>query len=124
MEWVSLVNVARSEHVRGTYGVGHYEVTTDYTDDQFTLTIDRCHFEQEYTPAMSPNVHCDDSGAGAVTLFLCGDVMTGRGIDQILPHPSLPELHEYYARSACLYIKLAESVHGEIPTPIEFLFLG
>ena len=47
MEWVSLVNVARSEHVRGTYGVGHYEVTTDYTDDQFTLTIDRCHFEQE-----------------------------------------------------------------------------
>jgi poly-gamma-glutamate capsule biosynthesis protein CapA/YwtB (metallophosphatase superfamily) len=27
----------------------------------------------------------------SVTLFLCGDVMTGRGIDQILPHPA--ELH-------------------------------
>jgi poly-gamma-glutamate synthesis protein (capsule biosynthesis protein) len=22
-----------------------------------------------------------------VTLFLCGDVMLGRGIDQVLPHP-------------------------------------
>ena len=26
----------------------------------------------------------------AVRLFLCGDVMTGRGIDQILPHPCEP----------------------------------
>ena len=23
-----------------------------------------------------------------LTLFLCGDVMTGRGIDQVLPHPA------------------------------------
>ena len=23
-----------------------------------------------------------------VSLVLCGDVMTGRGIDQVLPHPS------------------------------------
>jgi poly-gamma-glutamate synthesis protein (capsule biosynthesis protein) len=26
------------------------------------------------------------------TLFLCGDVMTGRGVDQILPHPSPPQM--------------------------------
>ena len=38
--------------------------------------------------------------AGAVTLFLCGDVMTGRGIDQILPHPGEPHLYEPYMRSA------------------------
>ncbi len=25
-----------------------------------------------------------------IMLFLCGDVMTGRGIDQVLPHPSQP----------------------------------
>jgi len=31
-------------------------------------------------PAASPSV--------SLTLFLCGDVMTGRGIDQVLPHPS------------------------------------
>ena len=29
-----------------------------------------------------------------VKIFLCGDVMTGRGIDQILPYPSNPELKE------------------------------
>ena len=28
-----------------------------------------------------------------ITLFLCGDVMTGRGIDQVLPHPGRPRLH-------------------------------
>ena len=32
----------------------------------------------------------------AITLFLCGDVMTGRGIDQVLPHPGDPRLHEPY----------------------------
>ena len=29
-----------------------------------------------------------------VTLFLAGDVMTGRGIDQILPHPGDPRTFE------------------------------
>ena len=28
--------------------------------------------------------------ADDVQLFLAGDVMTGRGVDQILPHPSPP----------------------------------
>src|ERR1700682_4474625 len=32
--------------------------------------------------------------ADSIRLFLCGDVMTGRGIDQVLPHPSDPRLHE------------------------------
>jgi len=27
-----------------------------------------------------------------ITLFLCGDVMTGRGIDQVLPHPLIRPL--------------------------------
>jgi poly-gamma-glutamate capsule biosynthesis protein CapA/YwtB (metallophosphatase superfamily) len=31
---------------------------------------------------------------GLVTLFLCGDVMLGRGVDQVLPHPEDPELRE------------------------------
>lgn len=44
----------------------------------------------------------------AVTLFLCGDVMTGRGIDQILPHPGKPHLFEAYMRSALGYVALAE----------------
>jgi poly-gamma-glutamate synthesis protein (capsule biosynthesis protein) len=50
-----------------------------------------------------------------ITLFLCGDVMTGRGIDQILTHPSDPAIHEYYAHSALGYVTLAESANGAIP---------
>jgi poly-gamma-glutamate capsule biosynthesis protein CapA/YwtB (metallophosphatase superfamily) len=55
---------------------------------------------------------------GSVTLFLGGDVMTGRGIDQVLPRPSRPELHEDYIRSALDYVELAERAHGRIPQPV------
>ena len=54
------------------------------------------------------------TSSDAVTLFLCGDVMTGRGIDQILPHPGNPRLFESYVRSAQDYIALAE--HGVVLT--------
>jgi poly-gamma-glutamate synthesis protein (capsule biosynthesis protein) len=52
-----------------------------------------------------------------VTLFLCGDVMIGRGIDQILEHPSKPELHEPHVRSALEYLGLAEQASGPIERP-------
>ena len=52
---------------------------------------------------------------GTVRLFLCGDVMTGRGIDQILPHPCDPALHEGYVQSAIDYVRLAEQLNGLIP---------
>ena len=32
--------------------------------------------------------------AEPISMFLGGDVMTGRGIDQVLPHPGDPALHE------------------------------
>ena len=54
-----------------------------------------------------------------LTLFLCGDVMTGRGIDQILPHPGAPEIHEPYVCDARDYIALAEQVSGCIPRAVE-----
>ncbi len=53
--------------------------------------------------------------ARRVTLFLAGDVMLGRGIDQILPHPGDPRLHESHAASAEVYVGLAEMAHGPIP---------
>jgi poly-gamma-glutamate synthesis protein (capsule biosynthesis protein) len=58
-----------------------------------------------------------------VTLFLCGDVMTGRGIDQILPHPSRPHLFEPYVRSARDYVNLAEAVTGPIHQPVDFAYI-
>ena len=57
-----------------------------------------------------------------VRLFLCGDVMTGRGVDQVLPHPGLPGLHESAARSALRYVELAERSAGPIPRPVAYAY--
>ena len=37
-----------------------------------------------------------------MTLFLCGDVMTGRGVDQILAHPSGHQIFEPTGELAAL----------------------
>jgi poly-gamma-glutamate capsule biosynthesis protein CapA/YwtB (metallophosphatase superfamily) len=55
----------------------------------------------------------------SVRLFLCGDVMTGRGIDQVLPDPCDPVLHESYAESAVDYVHLAETANGPIPRHVD-----
>ncbi|HEX8011068.1 MAG TPA: CapA family protein [Casimicrobiaceae bacterium] len=69
---------------------------------------------------MSQTLGISGGNANAVTLFLAGDVMTGRGIDQILPHPSRPELYEPYVRSAREYVRLAERTSGPIARPVDF----
>ncbi|CAN0626172.1 putative polyglutamine synthesis accessory protein MT0602 [Burkholderia multivorans] len=56
-----------------------------------------------------------EARGGCVRLFLCGDVMTGRGIDQILPHPGNPALYETVCRSARDYVRLAERANGRLP---------
>jgi poly-gamma-glutamate synthesis protein (capsule biosynthesis protein) len=55
-----------------------------------------------------------------VRLALCGDVMTGRGVDQILPYPGDPTLHERHVQDARQYVGLAEAVNGPIPRPVDF----
>ena len=67
-----------------------------------------------------------DSGsvtADGVTLFLSGDVMLGRGIDQILPHAGDPRIYEPHASSATAYVELAESANGPIPRPVDFSYV-
>lgn len=59
----------------------------------------------------------------SVKLFLCGDVMTGRGIDQILPHPVLPDIYESYITDAREYIKLAQRKNGPIPYPVNYSYI-
>jgi poly-gamma-glutamate capsule biosynthesis protein CapA/YwtB (metallophosphatase superfamily) len=61
--------------------------------------------------------------AEPIRMFLCGDVMTGRGIDQILPHPCDPSLYESYVRDAREYARLAEVAHGPIPRPVDFAYI-
>jgi poly-gamma-glutamate capsule biosynthesis protein CapA/YwtB (metallophosphatase superfamily) len=57
---------------------------------------------------------------GVVTLSLCGDVMLGRGVDQILTYPGDPTLREGYVRDARAYVALAEAVNGPIPRRVDF----
>ncbi|MEV7966202.1 CapA family protein [Sphaerisporangium sp. NPDC088356] len=60
--------------------------------------------------------------ADPVTLFLCGDVMLGRGVDQILPHPGDRALREPCVQDALDYVTLAEAAHGPIPRPAGFFW--
>ncbi len=65
----------------------------------------------------------NNSTSNFITLFLCGDVMTGRGIDQVLPHPSNPVLHESYIKDARDYVTLAENRNGIIEKPVNFAYI-
>jgi poly-gamma-glutamate capsule biosynthesis protein CapA/YwtB (metallophosphatase superfamily) len=56
-------------------------------------------------------------------IFLCGDVMLGRGIDQALPSPCPPRLYEDYMQSAAGYLHLAEEANGPIPVPLDFAYV-
>ncbi|MCL6584741.1 MAG: CapA family protein [bacterium] len=67
--------------------------------------------------------HSARGAANLITLFLCGDVMIGRGIDQVMPHPSDPILYEPYMRDARGYVEIAEEANGPIPQPISFSYI-
>ena len=58
-----------------------------------------------------------------VTLFMTGDVMTGRGIDQVLPYPADPVIYEGYMKSAKGYVQIAEEANGPIPRPTDFSYI-
>ncbi|WBY02295.1 CapA family protein [Ramlibacter tataouinensis] len=53
------------------------------------------------------------------TLLLAGDVMTGRGIDQVLAHPGPARLFEAWVRDARDYVRLAEAKNGPVPAPVD-----
>jgi len=59
-----------------------------------------------------------------VKLFLCGDVMLGRGIDQILPYSVHPRIYEGYMTSAKGYVDLAIRKNGPIPAerPVNYVW--
>jgi poly-gamma-glutamate synthesis protein (capsule biosynthesis protein) len=59
----------------------------------------------------------------AMTIFLCGDVMTGRGIDQILARPVDPILFEPFVRDARTYVRRAEERTGPIGAPVAYDYI-
>ncbi len=79
---------------------------------------------------LSEMITTGNSAAGAsskisnrITIFMCGDVMTGRGVDQVLPNPGEPLIHEPYMQSAGGYVKIAEEVNGPIQQPVSFSYI-
>jgi poly-gamma-glutamate capsule biosynthesis protein CapA/YwtB (metallophosphatase superfamily) len=67
----------------------------------------------------APNVIASNVPPGRVRIFVCGDVMTGRGVDQILAEPGSPRLYERWISSAEDYVRLAEHRNGPIPRAVE-----
>ena len=61
----------------------------------------------------------DPDRGTSLRLFLCGDLMLGRGIDQIMPQAAAPDLYEPYIRDARRYVSLAESANGPIPRGVD-----
>ena len=59
----------------------------------------------------------------SIKLFLCGDVMTGRGIDQIMPYPSHPVLYERFVKNAYDYVELAMKKNGPFLPPVDFTYV-
>src|SRR5581483_9676443 len=75
-------------------------------------------------PARAPAVGARPAPAAgeaivAVVLALAGDVMTGRGIDQILRAPSPPVIFEPVVRDARDYVAIAEAANGPIPRGVD-----
>jgi len=55
-------------------------------------------------------------------LLLAGDLMLGRGMDQVLPQHCTPELVEPCVHDARTYVRLAEARHGPIPAPVPHVY--
>jgi poly-gamma-glutamate capsule biosynthesis protein CapA/YwtB (metallophosphatase superfamily) len=54
-----------------------------------------------------------------VDLFLFGDVMLCRGVDQVRARPGDPTLRERFVDDARTYVELAERANGPIPRPVD-----
>ncbi|MHC5113213.1 MAG: CapA family protein [Planctomycetota bacterium] len=59
-------------------------------------------------PPDPPGTRAMPDTPSPITLFLCGDVMTGRGVDQVQAQSCDPRLYEAVARDARVYVRLAE----------------
>lgn len=69
------------------------------------------------------SVETPDNIPVSIKVFLCGDVMTGRGIDQILPHSNPPEIYESYMHTATGYLDIAQRINGPIPHPVNYSYI-
>lgn len=71
----------------------------------------------------NPDGNGTSADTDVITLFLCGDVMIGRGIDQVLPYPGNPRICEPFSDSALDYVRLAEKANGPIVRPVDSAYI-
>ena len=83
----------------------------------------KSHMLSEMTTTGNSAADRSSRNSKRITIFMSGDVMTGRGIDQVLPHPGDPLIHESYMKSAAGYVKIAEKVNGPIQQPVSFSYI-
>jgi len=86
------------------------------------------YFMANVNPINNPDHTADENkfkseDSKSVTLFLSGDIMTGRGIDQVLPYSVDPKIYEPYAKSAKDYVQLAERMHGRMLANVSFEYI-
>ncbi|ODS30287.1 MAG: poly-gamma-glutamate synthesis protein [Candidatus Scalindua rubra] len=102
------------------------EQTNQIPKQPFQNTPSKAKSRKMFTETKSSRQKASDnlsSTFSPITMFMCGDVMLGRGIDQVLTHPSDPVLHEPYMKSAIGYVELAERVNGPIPYPVSYSYI-
>jgi poly-gamma-glutamate synthesis protein (capsule biosynthesis protein) len=78
---------------------------------------------REMQPAAKKMAARSSKPGSHVTLFMTGDIMTGRGIDQALPFAGDPVIYEPYMKSAKGYLRIAEEANGPIPQPAAFSYI-
>jgi poly-gamma-glutamate synthesis protein (capsule biosynthesis protein) len=77
-----------------------------------------CPASRREAPAVASSSLPGGRVGSTISLALTGDVMLGRGIDQVLPHPGDPTIDEVVVNSARQYVALAEARHGPIERPL------
>lgn len=85
------------------------------------MMVPACVHATSDMPGQTNDPSADNTGL--ITVFLCGDVMTGRGVDQVLPHPGDPRICEPGTASAMLYVEIAEAANGPVPKPVDFAYI-
>lgn len=75
-----------------------------------------CRADEDLVKTRASDLAQSEPDDSDMKLLLCGDVMLGRGIDQVLPNPGNPRLHENWRNiyDAREFVRLAQQKHGEI----------
>lgn len=95
--------------------------------DRAPADLPRTQGSERRTPLERGRAYCGGVGASGspatdreITVCPAGDVMLGRGIDQVLPHPGDPRLAEPWVTDARAYVEMAEAANGPIHRPTAY----